>query len=411
MNPTQTIPAVAPAVRSPSGGNDRSRPGSLGRSKPTVPLYAVLAVLAFCAFWTLLGSILVPGARLHDFLNLYAGASLARDGVFAGMHVPEVQLQREQEYAPRLPELVPFVRPPFYALLLTPLAWLPFGTAFWAWLSLQAAVLAATWAWAFRRWGADALIFGSMYLPTALGIAHGQDCVLMLAIVVGAYALAARGQHFRSGLILGVGLIKFHLFVLWPLMLLIQRRWRMLAGTCVAAVVEIAVSLALAGPDGMTKYVRLLRMTDLRRLSPSPELMINLRSLALNFRVDSLAVSVLLTAAAVILTAAACWRAPLWRSVAAASAGSLLVVPHVYGYDAGLLLAGLWLAIFESGAQFGARWSRISAAFLLTPVPFLLALAGSPWAAATPLALLAFLTSLAWMSQQALQETTQERTA
>lgn len=404
MNPTQTIPAVAPAVRSPHG----SQPGSLGGSKPAVPLYAVLAVLAFCAFWTLLGSIVVPGARLHDFLNLYAGASLARDGVFAGMHVPEVQLQREQEYAPQLPELVPFVRPPFYALLLTPLAWLPFGAAFWAWLGMQAAMLAGTWVWAFRRWGADALIFGSMYLPTALGIAHGQDCVLMLAIVVGAYALASRGQHFRSGVILGAGLIKFHLFLLWPLMLLIQRRWRMLAGTCVAAGIEVAVSLALAGPEGMAKYVRLLRMSDLRRLSPSPELMINLRGLALNFRIDSLAINVLLTAAAVILTAVACWRAPLWRSVAAASAGSLLVVPHVYGYDAGLLLAGLWLAMFESGAQWGARWSRITAALLLTPVPFLLALAGAPWAAATPLALLAFLSSLAWMSQQMSPETTPE---
>ena len=92
-------------------------------------------------------------------------------------------------------------------------------------------------------------------------------------------------------------------------------------------------------------------MTDLRHLSPSPELMINVRGLASNFGIDHIAATGLLTAAAVILTVAACWRAPLWRAVAAASAGSLLVAPHVYGYDAGLLLAGLWLAMFESGKQ------------------------------------------------------------
>jgi hypothetical protein len=379
--PTQTIPAVVPEVRSPSA----------------VPLYAVLAVMAFCGFWTLLGSILVPGARLHDFLNLYTGASLARDGVFAGMHAPQVQLQREQEYAPQLKELVPFVRPPFYALFLAPLAWLPFGPAFWAWLGMQAAVLAGTWAWAFRRWGTDALIFGSMYLPTALGIAHGQDCVLILAIVLGTYALANREQHFLSGMVLGAGLIKFHLFLLWPIMLLIQRRWKMLAGACAAVAVEAMVSLALAGPSGIAKYVALLRMTDLRHLSPSPELMINVRGLALNLGIDSTIASGLLTAIAVILTIAACWRAPLWRAVAAASAGSLLVAPHIYGYDAGLLLAALWLAMFESRT----RCPRITAAILLTPVPLLLGLAGSPWAAATPLALLAFLASLAWMSQPA----------
>jgi hypothetical protein len=393
--PTQTI-AIAPGLRNTAvnrGVNQR------------VPLYAVLAVMAFCAFWTLLGSILVPGARLHDFLNLYAGASLARDGVFPGMHVPEVQLQREREYAPGLKELVPFVRPPFYALFLAPLAWLPFGPAFWAWLGMQAALLSGTWAWAFRRWGADALIFGSMYLPTALGIAHGQDCVLILAIVLGTYVLARREQHFLSGVILGAGLIKFHLFLLWPVMLLIQRRWRMLAGACAAVTAELLISLALAGPSGLAKYVALLRMTDLRRLSPSPELMINIRGLALNLGfvkpgIDHIAVTGLLTASAVILTVGACWGAPLWRAVAAASAGSLLVAPHVYGYDAALLLAGLWLAMFEGGS----RWPRIAAAVLLTPIPMLLGLAGSPWAAATPLALLAFLLSLAWMSQPAWKE-------
>ena len=372
-----------------------------------VPLYAVLAVLAFCAFWILLGSIVVQGARLHDFLNLYTGASLARDGAFAGMHAPEVQLQREREYAPQLPELVPFVRPPFYALFLAPLAWLPFGAAFWAWLGVQISVLAGTWLWAFRRWGADALILGSMYLPTALGIAHGQDCVLILWIVLGVYALAQRGQNFLSGVVLGAGLIKFHLFLLWPVMLLIQRRWRMFAGACAAVTAEVLISLLLAGPRGIAKYVALLRMSDLRHLNPSPELMVNARSIALNLGVDSIAITGFLTLAAVILTVAACWRAPLWRAVAAASAGSLLVAPHVYGYDAGLLLVGLWLAVFESGT----RSPRIAATILLTPIPMLLSLAGSPWAAATSLALFAFLASLAWMSRSVSLEKIQEAIA
>jgi hypothetical protein len=246
-----------------------------------------------------------------------------------------------------------------------------------------------------------------MYLPTALGIAHGQDCVLILLIVVGVYALAHREQHFLGGLMLGAGLIKFHLFLLWPVVLLIQRRWRMLAGACAAVTAELLISLLLAGPSGMVKYVALLRMSDLRHLSPSPELMINVRSIALNLFADNIAVSGLLTALAVFLTVAACWGAPLWRAVAAASAGSLLVAPHVYGYDAGLLLVGLWLAMFESNT----RGPRIMATVLITPIPMLLALAGSPWSAAAPLALLAFLASLAWMSRPVTPEKTQERIA
>jgi len=401
--PTQTNPAVASEVR---------REGLAPNPDRTIPLYAVLAVLAFCAFWILLGSLVVPGARQHDFLSFYTGASLARDGTFKygtfkDMYAPDVQLERQREYA-QLPDLVPYIRPPFYALFLTPLAWLPFGAAFWAWLGIQTAVLLGAWAWAFRRWGTDALIFGSMYLPTALGIAHAQDCVLMLAIVGGVYWLARREKHFLSGVILGAGLIKFHLFLLWPLAVLIQRRWRMLAGACAAALVELLVSLLLVGPSGLMQYAALLRMPDLRQLNPSPELMINVRSLALNLGMDNLMVTGMLTAVVAILTVAACWRAPLWRVVAAASAGSLLVAPHVYGYDAALLLAGLWLAMFEPG---GTRGARITATVLLTPVPLLLGLAGSPWAAATPLALLAFLISLAWMIPWVSRETVLATTA
>jgi hypothetical protein len=398
VNPTQTIPAVAPAGRSP----DVSKSGN----PRTVPFHAVLAVLAFCAFWVLLGSVVVEGARLHDFLNLYTGASLAHDGAFTTLHAPGVQMERELKYAPQLPEVIPFVRPSFYALFLAPLAWLPFGTAFWSWLAVQAMVLVGTWAWAFRRWGADALIFGSMYLPTALGIAHGQDCVLMAALVLGVYSLARRKQHFLSGAVLGLGLIKFHLFLLWPLALLVQKRWRMLAGASAAVAAELLLSLALAGPTGMARYYALLRMNDLRELSPSPELMINVRSLALNLGIDSPAATGILTLAVVVLTVAACWRAPLWRVVAAASAGSLLAVPHVYGYDAGLLLIGLWLAMFESGTQQESKWPRITATVLFTPLPLLLGLAGSPWSAATPLALLAFLTSLAFMMPRPWQQRT-----
>jgi len=156
------------------------------------------------------------------------------------------------------------------------------------------------------------------------------------------------------------------------------------------------------------QYAALLRMPDLRQLNPSPELMINVRSLALNLGMDNLMVTGMLTAVVAILTVAACWRAPLWRVVAAASAGSLLVAPHVYGYDAALLLAGLWLAMFEPG---GTRGARITATVLLTPVPLLLGLAGSPWAAATPLALLAFLISLAWMIPWVSRETVLATTA
>ena len=355
-----------------------------------IPLQTWAAVAGFSVFWIILGSRIAPAARNHDFLNLYTGASLALDGNFAHMHSPEVQLERERRFVPGLDALVPFVRPPFYALILAPLALLPFAVAFWVWLGLQSVLLVGCWVWAFRRWGPDALVFSALYLPTALGIASGQDCVVMLVIAMAIYTFAAKDKDWASGAALGLGLIKFHLFLLWPLAIVIQRRWRMFFGAIAAVAVELLLSLWLGGPSGLVSYFQLLQRKDIQHLNISPELMINVHSLPLNFGLDSLLLRGFLVVIVIGLVSAACWRAPLWRWIAAASAGSLLVAPHVYGYDAGLFLLSLWLTIFVC-VQTPAR---LAATLLVTPIPFLMTLASRPWAAATPLALLLFLVTL-----------------
>jgi hypothetical protein len=137
------------------------------------------------------------------------------------------------------------------------------------------------------------------------------------------------------------------------------------------------------------EYYQLLRRNDLEHLI-SPELMINVHGLVINIGADGWLLRGLLMLMVVLLVAAACWRAPLWQWIAAVSAGSLLVPPHVYGYDAALLLLPLWLAIFMSPD----KTTRLAAMLVCTPLPFLMTLAGTPWAASTPLALLGFLLCL-----------------
>ena len=352
-----------------------------------LPIQAWAAVGACCLLWIAFGSQVVEGARKHDFLNLYTGASLALDGDFAHLHDPQVQLARERRFVPELDALVPFVRPPFYAALLAPLALIPFQPAFWVWVALQIALLVCCWIWALRRWGPDAVIFGALFLPTALGVAHGQDCVVMLTILIAAYSLAERGRDGWSGAVLGLGLIKFHLFLLWPVALLARRRWRMLSGLAAAVALEALASLALAGASGIEQYARLLTAKDIAHLSPSPELMVNVWALALNVGGGG----PIFAALALALFLLAIWRAPLWRLFAATSTACLLIAPHVYGYDASLLLLAIWLAIYCSKRLA----TRLIATALATPIPFLLTLAGVPWSAAAPLTMLVFLGTLA----------------
>ena len=161
----------------------------------------------------------------------------------------------------------------------------------------------------------------AIYFPTATGITHAQDCVFLLALAIGAFVLAERKRDFWSGAVLGLGLIKFHLFLLLPLVVLIQRRFRIFAGYCLTGVVALVIFLVLGGFAGMEKYVTLLRRDDLEWLSPSPELMINIQSVAANLGAGSAWAPVLLIGVVVLVTIVGAWHAELWRWLSAALLG------------------------------------------------------------------------------------------
>lgn len=356
-----------------------------------VPLFVWILIPALCLLWISLGSMVAPGAKTHDFLNLYTGASLALDGEFAVMHDVDVQLQRERKFVPSTGVLQPFVRPSFYALVLAPLALIPLTTAFWLWIAAQSALLIACWAWGFRRFGANALVFAAFSLPGPLGVASGQDCVLLLALFIVAFELTDRGRFFAGGAVLALMLIKFHLILLWPVALVFERRWKMLGGFCALAVSEACVSLALGGMEGARAYVALLMNKNLDHLSPSKELMICFQGLAANLGIESPAAIAAIVGAIFLLFVFAVHGAPLWKMFAVTGVASLLVAPHVYGYDATLLLLPFLLTIFNSQLA-GAR---IAATLLCTPLAFGFALAGKPYAIVASASLVIFLVLLA----------------
>ena len=377
----------------PEDSHRLSAPAAQSREnrRQAVPPYLGIVVVIMAVFWFALGSRIVPQAKQHDFLNLYAGGTLAARGQLRQIYQPEVQLATERRLVPGLPELVPFVRPPFYALALGALAEIPYARALAVWLGLQIIVYVAVLAWAKSRWGPQVLLFGAMFLPAALGIASGQDCVFMLAIIAGVIALEGRGKEAGAGAVLALGLIKFHLFVAWPVILLVQKRWRMLAGAAGVTAGEILLSWLLVGSAGLADYVSLLGNQSIRRLSPSRELMINVQALTLNLGQDNAYLRLLLVLSVMSLAVVVSLRAPFRSAVVAATTASILVSPHVYGYDAALLLPSFCLVLFETRATL----PRLLAVFLCSPIPYLLNLAGFPWRLATSLCLIFFLLLLA----------------
>jgi Glycosyltransferase family 87 len=111
------------------------------------PKQALIVAVVCGALWTAFGFRLVSEARTGDFLNLYTGASFALHGDWSDIYMESGQLAYERRFVPGRRELTPFVRPPAYAVIMAPLALLPFNVAFWFWIAAQTAVLLLCWAW------------------------------------------------------------------------------------------------------------------------------------------------------------------------------------------------------------------------------------------------------------------------
>jgi hypothetical protein len=349
-----------------------------------IPVSTALVVIGLCALWIALGSKIWPSSSKHDFLNLYTGGRLALEGRFHVLHDPDVQLEYERRMVPDLPQLVPFVRPVFYAIALAPMAAMPYHVAYIVWTISQVALLLACWIWAWRRFGPDALIFAALSLPAPLGIASGQDCVVMLALLVIAFELGERGHAASSGVVLALMLFKFHLVLLWPLALLVQRRWRMLGGYCATAAILTFITIALGGIADARLYIALLQNKSLDHLAPSPELMISYQGFFANLGIESKWAAGLFIAIVIAVLAVSLRNGRALFILTPVAA--LLIAPHVYGYDAALLLVPLLLTIFE----ITFKPARIAGALLATPLPFGMALADKPWSITSSASLLAF---------------------
>jgi hypothetical protein len=353
---------------------------------------SIAAALILCGLWAIFGSLLVPMAIRVDFLTIYTEARMAAKGEYGRLHDPVLMERRMREIDPE-PTAGPVVRPHFYGFLISPLARLSYHTAFWVWMGIQMSLLFACWIWAVVRFGPDALIWGALSVPCCLGIAHGQDCVLMLAIAIGGYALAKKKFYWAAGAVLALALMKFHLILFLAPAMLLSRRWKMFGGFAGMAAALVGWCYLLGGAQGLETYAALLRNKDLEKLNPAPDLMISIQGLLANLHADFEVLRVVLGLLALIVAGLVLTeRQPLWRWMSLAITASLFAAPHVYGYDAAIMVLPIWLV----QAYSRKTATRTVFAAFATPLPFLAGLAGQPWSIITPLCLGACFGTLTW---------------
>lgn len=222
-----------------------------------------------------------------DFRAFFASAQIAMASGFAQVY--DLTVQREVQKALMAPYTVGEIRTMptlFLPVFIVPfIPFLPLGVlgGFALWTILNAGVLLI---YLLRLAGGRGnrhllLRLTLVSLPVFLTLLLGQVNVWLL-VCVGEFLLAwERRRGFRGGLWLGGLLLKPQTLILLIPVLLLRRRWDILAGFTVAAIGIVAASLALAGPEGMIRWWNLIiRYSSMDSLpATNPTAMGNLRML------------------------------------------------------------------------------------------------------------------------------------
>jgi Protein of unknown function (DUF2029). len=326
------------------------------------PLKYVIAVTGIIVCFSLCAAVIERYAAFgwqgDDFVEFYAAGRLAGSG-----NLYNLEALRGVEAQHRLGIFsAPFLRMPFYAWALKPLASLDYRVARGIWFLLgvlAAGVVVAIWPTGSF---ADRLVAASWFLPVAYTIVSGQDVLLFLLFA----ALGARYLENRpslAGLMFACCAFKYNLTIGLGVFLLGSRRWRVVAWTALGVAAEIILSFLLEGWSWPAEYLSLLG-------APGSDLgaggMPNLRGVF-----SRLPATTILELACGLLVVWIFWRAS-WRidvttGMALALGLGLLIGHHSYLYDISLALP----LVMDAMAHVR---SRVYVFILLTPPLYLL-----PW--------------------------------
>lgn len=231
---------------------------AFGFNDGTLGLIAVGILLFAAAAW----STHSPSVEKTDFSLTYVGAKIEHDGL--GPNLYDITLQKQiRDSLFQHPSPLFFEHPPFEALLFSPLAALPFRTAYAIWAAFNAALWLSLFI-ALRKhlaWPADNLgylFFWVLFAPLWVALYQGQSSILLLALYSIAFATLRTGRDVLGGVALGLGLFKLQFVLPFAFIFLLRKKWRFLFGFALSSILLGILSLFAVGWSGIVAYVRFL---------------------------------------------------------------------------------------------------------------------------------------------------------
>ncbi|MCP4247931.1 MAG: DUF2029 domain-containing protein [bacterium] len=331
--------------------------------KLTAPPWITAVGLLFVGFWLVAYGVHFAGLRTPmgpdghvvggDFICFYGAGRTIWEGDGQSLYDPQQQweTQRQALGAGDDYRLGGFVNPPTWAVVLAPLTALPYLPAFHLHTGLMLSALALALRMLHkeiphlaRRWPTVVLLVAGFF-PMIRSITGGQNTALSFLLLVGAYSALRRRHMGRAGVWLG--LLAFKPQYALPLvgLLLLQRRWRAVGWAAVIGVAHYLVGAAFCGMDwpmAMLAEIRRFVPVDFGYNGSAGVSWPAVTAYALPGTVGSLlGIGCVLATIAVMIEV---WRrsrsdsTTLGPRFGLAVCGAVLISPHTYFYDLGLLL-------------------------------------------------------------------------
>jgi hypothetical protein len=224
-----------------------------------------IAVALTCVlfFLIILGIGMSSIIRWADFAGPYTGAVILGSGHGSKLYDIAEQERVQQQLPGRKGLFLPYLYPPFQALLFSPLTRLGYRAPYIIWGGINIAL----WFLFLRFFQRQAklpiepfayLKLCALFFPVSLTLIQGQFSILLLVSLALAYSYVKDERDFAAGLALGLGLLKFQIVLPLALVFTLRGKWKVLAGVATAASILALLSLYAVGPSGLLSYVDLL---------------------------------------------------------------------------------------------------------------------------------------------------------
>jgi GT2 family glycosyltransferase len=341
------------------------------------------AGLGSLVFWTVYWFTFVRGnLQGPDFFNFYAAARLY---VFNGASsVYDIAMQRQVELQvtgqdPARFIVLPYFHPPYYTLLIAPLAYLDYRNAYYAMAAFSVLLLVALVVLlvktSLRIHGRGAIVAAAMiggFFPIFVTILQGQSDLVVLVPLAAAYAAWGRGRAGWAGIFSALALSKPQLLLLIPVLFLTRRAWRALAGFAGTVAALGLVSILAFGLGPVFTYLGAVgawavtgRLPNSGELVYTDPAVYSLRNIieAVPGAGKPVALVVLLLLLALVALSLS-WRPNKPRlDFALAIAASLVLSPHQNVHDLALLVIP-GFAVADLALAGELRWPHVAAAVL-----------------------------------------------